>query len=123
MAGQRSTHRWRAGGWNKWVPEVGCHHGKTILEQAPGRTCSPTERGDCVGAGLLTGLMTLWVTLLEQFVPAGLCPMEWPRVGAVGEELQSVGRTQAEFMEHCLLWEEPCAGGGCGVIPLRQNEQ
>lgn len=29
----------------------------------------------------------------EQFVPEGLYPMEWPHLGAVCEELQSVGRT------------------------------
>lgn len=31
--------------------------------------------------------------MLEQFAPGGLYPMEWPCVGAICKELQSVGRT------------------------------
>ena len=42
--------------------------GKPTLEQAPGRTCGPMERGAHAGAGLLAGLVTLWEPTLEQFV-------------------------------------------------------
>jgi len=31
-----------------------------VLEQAPGRTCRPVERGAHTGAGLLAGLVTPW---------------------------------------------------------------
>ena len=51
--------------------------GKPVLEQAPGGTCDPMERGAQAGAGLLAGPMT----------PRGT------HAGAVGEELQPVGRT------------------------------
>jgi len=33
-----------------------------MLEQAPGRTCGPVERGTHTGAGLLAGLVTPWGT-------------------------------------------------------------
>ena len=33
-----------------------------MLEQAPGRTCGPIERGAHGGAGLLAGLVTPWGT-------------------------------------------------------------
>jgi len=36
--------------------------GKSTLEQAPGRTCEPMERGAHAGAGLLSGIVTLWGT-------------------------------------------------------------
>jgi len=37
-------------------------HGDPALEQAPGRTCGPIERGDHARAGLLSGLVTPWGT-------------------------------------------------------------
>lgn len=64
------------------MSEVRCHHGKTMLEELPDRTCGPMGKGDPVGAGLVTGL-----------VPEGLYPMERTHVGAVWKELQPVGRT------------------------------
>jgi len=48
---------------SRWVPEGGCDPmGSPALEQAPGRTCRPVERGAHAGAGLLAGLLTLWGT-------------------------------------------------------------
>ncbi|GAB0187278.1 hypothetical protein GRJ2_001193100 [Grus japonensis] len=84
--------RARAGGCQKeavtpWQP---------ALEQAPGRTCDPMERGAHTGAGLLAGLVTLWGPTLEQSVPEGLHLMEETHAGAVHEELQPVGRTHIE---------------------------
>ncbi|GAB0183028.1 AN1-type zinc finger protein 5-like [Grus japonensis] len=37
-------------------------HRKPTLEQAPGRTCGPVERGAHAGADLLAGLVTPWGT-------------------------------------------------------------
>jgi len=37
-------------------------HGEPTLEQAPGNTCGPVERGAHAGAGLLAGLVTPWGT-------------------------------------------------------------
>jgi len=40
-----------------------------MMEQTPGRTCDPVERGDHAGAGLLAGLWTPWKgPTLEQFM-------------------------------------------------------
>jgi len=36
--------------------------GKSMLEQAPARTCEPMERGAYTGADLLAGLVTLQAT-------------------------------------------------------------
>jgi len=63
-----------------------------VLEQAPGRTCGPVERGAHAGAGLLAGLVTLWGPTLEQPVPEGLHPVGGTHAGAVCEELQPVGK-------------------------------
>jgi len=68
-----------------------------VLEQAPGRTCGPVQRGAHAGAGLVAGLVTPWGT----------------HAGAVHEELQPMGGTTLEnFVEDCLLWEEPHSGAG-----------
>jgi len=43
--------------------EGGCDPmGDPALEQTPGRTCGPMERGAHTGAGLLAGLVTPWGT-------------------------------------------------------------
>ncbi|GAB0181422.1 mitochondrial enolase superfamily member 1 [Grus japonensis] len=54
-----------------------------MLEQAPGRTGRPVERGAHTRAGLLAGLVDPWREdpTLEQFVPEGLHPMEETHVG------------------------------------------
>jgi len=45
------------------MPEGSCDSvGSLMLEQAPARTCRPVERGAHARAGLLAGLLTLWVT-------------------------------------------------------------
>jgi len=67
-----------------------------MLEQAPTRTCGPTERGAHARAGLLAGLVTPWGPTLEQPVPEGLHPVGGTHAGAVREELQPVGRTHIE---------------------------
>ncbi|GAB0186311.1 hypothetical protein GRJ2_001096400 [Grus japonensis] len=43
-------------------PKEAVAHGKPTLEQAPGRTCGPMERGAHTRAGLLAGLVTPWGT-------------------------------------------------------------
>ncbi|GAB0196097.1 hypothetical protein GRJ2_002075000 [Grus japonensis] len=87
---------------------------KPALEQAPGRTCSPMERGAHARAGVLTGLCdpvgdprwsslflkdcTLWKgPTLEQFVK-NCSPWE--------------GLTLEKLVQDCLLWEGPHAGAG-----------
>ena len=72
-------------------------HGKPPLEQAPGRTCGPMERGAHAGVGFLAGLVTPRKgPTLEQSVPEGLQPIEGTYAGAICEELQLVGRTHAK---------------------------
>jgi len=76
------------------------------LEQAPGRTCGPVERGACAGAGSWQDLWTCgersppWTRLLVgpvalKSVPEGLHPMEGTHTAAIREELQPMGRTRA----------------------------
>ena len=64
-----------------------------MLEQVPGRTCGPMERGAHARAGLVAWLMTLWGTTLEQPIPEGLHPVGRTHAGALPEELQPVGST------------------------------
>jgi len=45
-----------------------------MLEQAPGKTCGPVERGVHTGAGLLAGIVTL-AGDVPGAVHEGLCPM------------------------------------------------
>ncbi|GAB0192340.1 L-threonine dehydratase catabolic TdcB-like [Grus japonensis] len=66
--------------------------GKPALEQAPGRTCGPVERGAHARAGLLAGLVDpVGDPMLEQFAPEGLHPME--------------ETTLEQFMKDCSPWE------------------
>ena len=53
----RTPHKSR---WRHLKEAVAC--GKPTLEQAPGRTCEPVERGAHARAGLLAGLVTPWGT-------------------------------------------------------------
>ncbi|PKU41212.1 hypothetical protein llap_8481 [Limosa lapponica baueri] len=55
-----------------------------MLEQAPGRTCGPVERGAHTAAG---------EPMLEESFPEGLYRMEGIHTGAVCEELQPVEST------------------------------
>jgi len=75
------------------MPEVCDPVGSPTLEQVPGRTCRPVERGAHAGAGLLAGLVTPWGRTLEQPVPEGLHPVGRTHARAACEELQPVGRT------------------------------
>jgi len=80
-------------------------HGKCTLEQAPGRTCGPVERGAHAGAGLMAGLV---MPTLEHSVPEGLHPMEVTCAGAVHGELWPLRRAHVgQVMEDCLPWEGP----------------
>jgi len=74
-----------------------------MLEQAPGRTCGPMERGAHDGADLLAGLVTLWGTHAGAVCPEGVHPMGRTPAGEVHEGLQTMGRTHV--------------GGGCGELP------
>jgi len=83
------------------------------VEQAPGRTCGPVERGAHAGAGLLAGLICRRGPTLEQSVPEGLHPMARNHAGAVCEELQSMGSTHVgavcgglSSMDGTPCWEE-----------------
>ncbi|PKU40823.1 hypothetical protein llap_8879 [Limosa lapponica baueri] len=64
---------------------------KLMLEQAPGRTCGPVERGTHAGADLLAGLVTPWKgPMLEQLVKN--CS-RWE------------GLMLEKFRKDCLPWE------------------
>jgi len=85
-----------------------------MLEQAPGRTCSPMERGVHAGAGLLAGLVTLWGPTLELSVPEGLHPMgrdptpeQFLKNCSPLEEL-----TLEKFVEDCLPQKGPGTEAG-----------
>ena len=54
---------WKTPHWSRWRHlKEAVAHGKPTLEQAPGRTCGPVERGAHTRAGLLAGLVTPWGT-------------------------------------------------------------
>ncbi|OPJ76687.1 hypothetical protein AV530_015336 [Patagioenas fasciata monilis] len=61
---------------------------KPTLEQAPGRTCDPVEKGAYAGASFLAGLVTPWGTPHGNSPFLKDCnPMEKIHAGAVCEEL------------------------------------
>ena len=82
------------------------------MEQAPGRTCGPMERGAHAGAGLLSGLVTPWGPTLEQPVPERLHPAGRTHAGAVCEELQPVEKTNIGEVRGGL---SPVGGTPCWI--------
>ncbi|GAB0208359.1 AN1-type zinc finger protein 5-like [Grus japonensis] len=75
------------------APKGGCDpHGKLALEQAPGRTCGPMERGAHAGAGLLAGLVTPWGTQHWSSLFLKDCTL-WK------------GPTLEQFLKTCSPWE------------------
>lgn len=77
------------------------------MEQVPGRTCGPMERG-----ANAEGFLAALVTMLEQSAPGRLHPMEGAHVGTVCEELQPMGRTQVR---------EVCEGLSHGRDPMLEQ--
>lgn len=85
-----------------------------MLEQAPGGTCEPLERGGHTGSGgyTLKEVVTSWRVragvgfwqeqwpvgrpLPDQSIPEGPYAMERIHTGTVLEELQQMGRTHVE---------------------------
>ncbi|GAB0190583.1 hypothetical protein GRJ2_001523600 [Grus japonensis] len=113
MVEQRSTcSPWRTPCQSRWRHlKEAVTRGKPTLEQAPGRTCGPVERGTYSRAGLLAGVVTPWGT----------------HVGAVREELQPMGRTHIGEVHGGLspVRGTPCWSRGTmrGVLPLRMKKR
>lgn len=93
------------------------------MEQAPGRTWRPMEKGAHDGAGFLTGLVTLWGIhtggrLCLRTAPCGAVI----HVAAVNGEVQPMdGLRMEEFVQDCLPWEGCWSWGR--TPPLKQLQE
>ena len=88
--------------------------GEPALEQAPGRTCGPMERGAHAGASFAGRTCDpagdpRWSSLCLK----GCTPWEEPTLENFMKNCTPWERLMLEkFVENCLLWEEPHAGAG-----------
>ncbi|GAB0187139.1 zinc finger and BTB domain-containing protein 5 [Grus japonensis] len=96
------------------APEGVVACGKPTLEQAPGWTCGPVERGAHARAGLLAGLVTSWGTPRWSSLLLKVCtPWERPMLEQFVKDCSPWERlTLGKFVKDCLLWEGLHAGAG-----------
>ncbi|GAB0188839.1 hypothetical protein GRJ2_001349200 [Grus japonensis] len=80
-------------------------HGKPMLEQVPGRTCGPVERGAHARAGFAGRTCDpVGDPTLEQFAPEGLHPVEETMLEQFVKDCSPwEGLTLEKFVKDCLL--------------------
>lgn len=95
----------RAPFWSKWLHGGGCDCDH-MLEQAPGRTCGPVERGACAGEVLLAGFVPPWEVHAGAGCTWELNHVEGTHAGSYCEELQLLVWTNiGKACEGLSMWE------------------
>jgi len=107
------------------MPEGGCDPvGSPVLEQAPGRTCGPRERGPQARAGLLAGLVTSRGIHAGAACSCRIAPLVRTHTGVCREDLQPMGRIHVgKFCgELSPMRETSCWSGERVKSPLLEEE-